>query len=85
MWKEIDEICKKCDTLLQHVETALLQNEKDLETYCSKVYANKLLAEALTHKYENVKAAGSKGTQQSTFNSLEPFMFDCVVTTVMTN
>ncbi|XP_057471915.1 uncharacterized protein LOC130760553 isoform X2 [Actinidia eriantha] len=58
--KEIDETRKKYDKLLQRVETALLQKEKDLEIYYNKVYANKLLAEALTHKYENVKAAGSK-------------------------
>ncbi|GFZ11392.1 hypothetical protein Acr_22g0007900 [Actinidia rufa] len=70
--KEIDETRKKYDKLLQRVETALLQKEKDLEIYYNKVYANKLLAEALTHKYENVKAAGSKVNVPGLMNLISP-------------
>ncbi|KAL7265076.1 hypothetical protein ACSBR1_002930 [Camellia fascicularis] len=64
--KEIDAVRKRYDMLLQDSETALVQEKKDLETYYNKVYANKLLAKALTEKYDDAKAAGSHGTQQVT-------------------
>ncbi|XP_028109332.1 uncharacterized protein LOC114308043 [Camellia sinensis] len=64
--KEIDAVRKRYDMLLRDSETALVQEKKDLETYYNKVYANKLLAKALTEKYDDAKAAGSHGTQQVT-------------------
>ena len=61
--KEIEEICKKYDVLLQDAEIALKQKEQDLESYCSKVHLNNLLAETLTFN-QNKKGAGSPGTEQ---------------------
>ncbi|CAL5387887.1 unnamed protein product [Camellia sinensis] len=68
--KEIDAVRKRYDMLLQDSETALVQEKKDLETYYNKVYVNKLLAKALTEKYDNTKAAGSHGTQQGQISGL---------------
>ncbi|XVE76171.1 hypothetical protein DITRI_Ditri12bG0151600 [Diplodiscus trichospermus] len=56
--KEIEEICKKYDVLLQDAEIAFKQKEQDLEGYCSKVFLNNLLAETLTFNM-NKNAAGS--------------------------
>lgn len=39
--------------MLQEAELALVEEKKDLETFYNKVYANKLLAEAMTQKQEN--------------------------------
>ncbi|CAL5334748.1 unnamed protein product [Camellia sinensis] len=69
--KEIDAVRKRYDMLLRDSETALVQEKKDLETYYNKVYANKLLAKALTEKYDDAKAAGSHGTQQDQWTQFE--------------
>ncbi|KAK6244712.1 hypothetical protein QUC31_011121 [Theobroma cacao] len=56
--KEIEEICKKYDMLLQDAEVAFMQKGQDLESYCSKVYLNNILAETLTFNLEK-NSAGS--------------------------
>ena len=45
--KEIQEIQKKYDVLLNEAENALLQKKLELGSHYKKVYANMLLAEAL--------------------------------------
>ncbi|XP_039002434.1 uncharacterized protein LOC120128894 isoform X2 [Hibiscus syriacus] len=55
--KEIEEIHKKYDMLLQNAQMAFKQKEQDFESYCRKVNSNHLLAEALMF-YLNDKAVG---------------------------
>ncbi|XP_058214158.1 uncharacterized protein LOC131325750 isoform X2 [Rhododendron vialii] len=62
--KEIDEIRKKYDRLLQHDVMVLLQKKKDFETHYNKIYVNKLLAETYALTYEGDKA-GLLGTEQA--------------------
>lgn len=61
--KEIDEIRKKYDRLLQHDVIVLLQKKKDFETHYNKIYVNKLLAETCALTYEGDRA-GLPGTEQ---------------------
>ncbi|XP_021288943.1 uncharacterized protein LOC110420095 isoform X2 [Herrania umbratica] len=56
--KEMEEICKKYDMLLQDAEVAFMQKGQDLESYCGKVCLNNILAETLTFNLEK-NAAGS--------------------------
>lgn len=46
--KEIEEICKKYELLLQDAETSLMQKQRDLEELHDKVHRNKLLADVVT-------------------------------------
>ncbi|KAL4340794.1 hypothetical protein GQ457_08G012200 [Hibiscus cannabinus] len=56
--KEIEEIYKKYDMILQDSQMAFKQKEQDFETYCREVNSNHLLAETLIF-YQNDEAAGS--------------------------
>ncbi|XVF76397.1 hypothetical protein PTKIN_Ptkin13bG0263300 [Pterospermum kingtungense] len=56
--KEIEEICKKYDMLIQDADMAFKQKKQDIESYCSKVHLNNLLAETLVFN-RNAEAAGS--------------------------
>ncbi|GMI84743.1 hypothetical protein HRI_002143600 [Hibiscus trionum] len=56
--KEIEEIYKKYDILLQDAQMEFKQKEQDFESYCRKVNSNQLLAETLIF-YQNDEAAGS--------------------------
>ncbi|KAK8546312.1 hypothetical protein V6N12_027101 [Hibiscus sabdariffa] len=56
--KEIEEIYKKYDMILQDSQMAFKQKEQDFESYCREVNSNHLLAETLIF-YQNDEAAGS--------------------------
>ncbi|KAK8994621.1 hypothetical protein V6N11_045697 [Hibiscus sabdariffa] len=56
--KEIEEIYKKYEMILQDSQMAFKQKEQDFESYCREVNSNHLLAETLIF-YQNDEAAGS--------------------------
>ncbi|XP_041027437.1 uncharacterized protein LOC121267581 isoform X1 [Juglans microcarpa x Juglans regia] len=65
--KEIEEIRKKYDLLLQDAETSLMQKQRDLETFHYKVNLNKELADALIVKSHG--AIGSVYIEQAALSS----------------
>ncbi|CAK7343094.1 unnamed protein product [Dovyalis caffra] len=57
--KELEEVSKKYGMLLQDTERIALQNRKDRLTNLNKVYANKLLAEAVSMSFRQGIHIGS--------------------------
>ncbi|KAF8397710.1 hypothetical protein HHK36_016632 [Tetracentron sinense] len=62
--KEIEEIRRKYNNLLQGAETELIQKRKSLETNYNKVYMSRILAEAFRSKCSEAREAGAPGLQQ---------------------
>ncbi|OMO72428.1 SNF2-related protein, partial [Corchorus capsularis] len=51
--KEVEEICKKYDMLVQDAEMTFTKRRQDYESYCNTVHSNNLLAEILTFNFDN--------------------------------
>ncbi|KAI3472070.1 hypothetical protein Pfo_028758 [Paulownia fortunei] len=70
--KEIDQIRKKYDMLLQNAEMAFVEEKKVLETRYNKVYINKSLAEAVMQRDNYKNATLSRGNLQAGYEIRAP-------------
>lgn len=67
MNREISELYKNYDGLLQEAELEFMEQKMDLETFYKKVYANKLLAEAMAYKLNTAKTIKSQELHQGMY------------------
>ncbi|GMY14764.1 chromodomain-helicase-DNA-binding protein 2-like isoform X2 [Fagus crenata] len=68
--KEIEEIRKKYDLLIQDAVTTSMQEQRDLETFHDKVYLNKLLADAFILMQQSHTSTGSLHEVQAALSFL---------------
>lgn len=68
--KEIEEIRKKYDLLIQDAVTTSMQEQRDLETFHNKVYLNKLLADAFILMQQSHTSTGSLHEVQAALSFL---------------